>query len=111
MLQTWALYFAITLAIELPLAALLAPRDLRGRTVLAAALASLMTHPLLTATLLAYGPPMWVVVLLEVLIAGTEGLALKVAVPLTWGRALVVSGVMNAVSALSSPLWWWLFGG
>ena len=110
MLGTWALYFAITLLIEVPLAAGLAPSGRRLRTAQAAALASLTTHPLLTAALFTYAPPLGVVVLLEVAIALLEGAALRFAVPLTWGRALTVSGVMNAASALSSPLWWWVFG-
>ncbi|MCA8920918.1 MAG: hypothetical protein KDD82_03850 [Planctomycetes bacterium] len=110
MLGVWVKYFALTLAIELPIAAALAPASDRGRAVLAAALASLTTHPLLTAALFTYAPPLGVVVLLEVAIALLEGAALRFAVPLTWGRALTVSGVMNAASALSSPLWWWVFG-
>lgn len=111
MLGTWALYFAITLALEVPLAAALAPADRRGRVALAAALASLTTHPPFTALLFALRPGLAAIVALEVGIAGVEAVALRTAVPLSWTRALSTSALMNAASALSSPLWWWLFRG
>ncbi|MEZ6183666.1 MAG: hypothetical protein R3F62_01495 [Planctomycetota bacterium] len=108
MLGTWALYFAITLLVEVPLAAGLAPSGRRLRTALAAALASLTTHPPFTALLFEVRPGWGAIVALEVAIAGVEGVALRYAVPLSWRRALAISAVMNAASALSSPLWWWL---
>jgi hypothetical protein len=85
-----------TLAIELPLAAALAPRDARAAFLRAALCANLASHAGATLTAWIAAPP-WIA--LELAVVAFEACALRVATGSTLERAAIVAVVANAASA------------
>lgn len=92
---TYVLTLASTLALELPIAAALAPPGARRRVVAAAAWTNLLSHPFATLAVTRAG---WPLLPVEVGVVAVEWLAYRVAVPLSWRRALAVSALCNAVT-------------
>jgi hypothetical protein len=95
-LQIQLLALAATLAVELPIAAALAPTRRRGATVLAALFANLASHSLATVLLWTVLPD-WVLV--EIGVVAFEAVVLRGTVGMSWGRACALSSIANAASA------------
>lgn len=97
--MNWPTAFALTLLIELPLVALLAPTTHRRRALGDGLGANLLTHPLayglFGAGLVAWTP-------LELGVAAIELLVYRLVTGLPWWRAALVSLVANGVSATMS---------
>lgn len=86
----------LTLAIELALMALLAPRGRRREVLLTLLFANLLTHPLASSGV-GIALEHWLVV--ELAVCAFEALALRVVGGLSWIRAGLLSLVVNASSA------------
>lgn len=95
----WPTAFLCTVAVELPLVALVAPRGQRRRAAVDSIAVNLLTHPvawyLVGASLLP-----WTVV--EAGVAGVEMVAYHLVTPLRWPRAAAASLLANAVTAALS---------
>ncbi len=92
---------ALTLAIELPLAALLAPRARRGEVLFTLLFANLVTHPIASSSVgAAWGS--WLAV--ELAVCASEALALRVVANLPWPRAIGIALAANATSACAGLL-------
>ena len=80
----WLLAFLITVAVELPIVAACAPRDLRRRAAVDSAFANLVTHPLawlaVTRQLLSWTAA-------ETLVTLVEALVYRGITRLAWPRA------------------------
>jgi hypothetical protein len=99
-LAIWQIYLIATVVIESVIAAPMAPRDLRRRTVDCCILANLFTHP--PANLLLFrGIPLGFV---ELLVIAVEAVAYRFAAGLPWRRALRISVVANVVTWVLSLL-------
>lgn len=98
--MNYPLALGLTIAIEAPLAALLARGNPRGRTLRDALFLNLFTHPL-AWMLAARGAGFWPV---EAGVAATEALAWRWAGGLPWGRAGAVSLACNGATAALSLL-------
>jgi hypothetical protein len=94
---TWLVAFLLTLAIEVPLAVLLAPRGLRRRVALDATLLNTFTHPLLTVALRWGVTTFWPG---EALVWAVEALGYRVVTRLPVGRAVLISTVANGATVL-----------
>jgi hypothetical protein len=95
----WLFAFALTVAVELPLVMLCAPRSLRRRAATDSVLANLLTHPLAwlaigSQTLPWTAAEIAVVIVEAVIYCGLTGLPLP--------RATLVSLVANGVTAALS---------
>jgi hypothetical protein len=97
----WGLAFALTLLVEVPLAALLAATRPRRRAAVDAALLNLVTHPLAYAAVRRGLAPFAAV---ELLVAGAESVGYRIVTRLSWPRALAVSLVCNLASGALSWL-------
>ncbi|MFG0320488.1 MAG: hypothetical protein ACF8XB_24665 [Planctomycetota bacterium JB042] len=93
--MTWLLAYVLTVAIEVPLAAALAPRGRRRRIVLDAFLLNTFTHPILTVAVRAewigFGPG-------EILVWIVEAIGYRAVTGLATGRALLVSTIANGIT-------------
>jgi hypothetical protein len=93
----WLVAFLLTVAIEVPLAVLLAPRGARRRMWLDATLLNTLTHPLLTVGLrwglLTFWPG-------EALVWIVEALGYHCVSGLRPGRALFISTVCNGITVV-----------
>jgi hypothetical protein len=101
--MSWAGAFLLTLAIEVPLALACLRGWPRGRVVLAAALATGLSHPLLWFVLARALPGPFLVRVLagETAVIALEALVYLAALrPLRPGHALAVSATLNAASYL-----------
>jgi hypothetical protein len=92
----WALAFALTVAIELPLVAALVPRGARRRAPFDAFAINLCTHPLAWLAVAHYGANWWLV---ESAVLSAELALYRALTGLTWPRAALVSSVANGVTA------------
>ena len=103
---------AASIAVEGAVVALLLMRMDRAkllRGIAAAALATLMTHPLAWWSIKALEPAAgyWVAVAaVEALVCLAEAVAYRLLVPLAWPAALAVSVVANAASTLVGLLYY-----
>lgn len=97
--MNWVSAFALTAAIELPLATLCAPAGVRRRTALDSLFANLTTHPLAWYL---YGAGLVPWVPLEVGVAAAEALVYRAVTRLPWRRALAASALANGVTAALS---------
>jgi hypothetical protein len=104
----YALALALTLAVEVPLAALLAATRLRRRAPVDAALLNLVTHPLAYLAIQRWAVPFAAV---ELAVAGAEALGYHMVTRLGWRRRLAVSLVCNIASGALSWLPLWRVGG
>jgi hypothetical protein len=103
--MTWLPAFLLTLAIEVPLAlAILRARGTsRARIALVVALATIISHPLLTFVILPYFPGSFVTNVLagEVVVVAIESIVLRVGLaPIRWPYAIAASATLNAASYL-----------
>ena len=92
----WALAFALTVGIELPLVVALVPRRARGRAPLDGFAINLCTHPLAWLAVVHYGANWWLV---ESAVLLAELALYRALTRVTWPRAALVSGVANGVTA------------
>ena len=105
---------ALTLAVELPVAAAFLRRCRDGRIVAwprllaVVALASLLTHPLAWRAALALSPGAYAVgaVLIEVAVVAAEGALLRVLLPAGWRTAFVAALLANTASFGAGLLVW-----
>lgn len=105
---------ALTLAVELPVAAAFLWRRREGRIVdlprllAVVALASLLTHPFAWRAALALSPGAYAVgaVLIEVAVVAVEGALLRVLLPVGWRTALAAALLANAASFGAGLLVW-----
>jgi len=99
--MTWAEAFALTLAIEVPLA-LVVLRGPRARVAVVAALATAITHPLLCFVLLPALPGPWVARVIpgEVVVIAIEAVVYALGLGLKRGHALAASAFLNGASYL-----------
>lgn len=95
--MSWLVLYLLTVAIEVPLAVLLAPRELRRRTASDAFLLNTLTHPLLTVALHSGWIGFWPG---ETAVLLVEALGFRLATRLRPGRALLVSTVCNGITVL-----------
>jgi len=93
--MTWLLRYALTLLIEIPIAAALVPREMRRRMLVDAFLLNTLTHPLLTVALRWEGVEFWPG---EVLVLLAEALGYHLVTGLRPGRALLVSTICNGIT-------------
>jgi hypothetical protein len=91
-------WLGATLALEVPLAALLAGRGRRADTWRAALALNLLTHPAATAAIWLAGAP-WLPT--ELAVAAVEAAGLRGLTSLGRARALGIALAANAVSALA----------
>ena len=101
-MTTYLLTLALTLAIELPLALLLAPRGLRRRVLAVAFFANLLTHPV-ASLLVLYVPYAWPFA--ELLAFAAEACAYRVVGNATVVRAIVISFVANLATGYAASVW------
>ncbi|MCK5945372.1 MAG: hypothetical protein KAI24_25505 [Planctomycetes bacterium] len=99
--MNWPTAFALTVAIELPLVLLLAPRGRRRRTAGDALAANLLTHPAAWWAVLSAGASWWLV---EALVAIVEAAVYGAVTRMGWVRAMVASLVANGVTATIGAL-------
>jgi len=99
--RVYALAVALTLAVEVPLAALLAATRPRHRGAVDAALLNLVTHPLAYLAIQRWAAPFAAV---ELAVAIAEALGYCLVTRLGWRRALVVSLVCNIATGTLSWL-------
>lgn len=97
--MNWPVAFALTAAIELPLAVLCAPVGARRRIAVDSLLANLTTHPL-AWFLHGHGLVGWWAV--ELGVAVTEAVVYRAVTRVSWPRAVVASGLANGVTAALS---------
>ena len=97
--MNWPSAFLLTLAVELPLLALLAPVERRRRTVLDGAAANLLTHPLAWYAVRELGASWWLV---EGCVVVAEALVYVGCTRLPAGRAWLLALFANAVTAALS---------
>ena len=89
----------LSLLVEVPLALLLGPRQ--GRTAVAAVAATLVTHPVLWAAWFPVrGALSWTAtaLVLEGAVAAVEAGIYRITLPVSWGRAALMSAVANGAS-------------
>jgi hypothetical protein len=101
-LFAYLLALGLTLAIELPVAFLGAPRGRRGSILAVAVFLNLLTHPL--ANQLAWHLPSGFLAI-EILVWLVEGCAYRHVGGLSWVRALLIALVANGLTALLSLFW------
>lgn len=94
---SWPAACALTVALELPLVAALAPPGRRRRAVLDGALLNLLTHPLAWGAVLGLG---WPLLPVEAAVTAAEALGYRVVTGLTWRRAGLVSLACNALTTV-----------
>jgi hypothetical protein len=102
--MSWSGAFLLTLAIELPLALLCLRAHPRGRVIVAAAVATGASHPLLWFVLLPALPGSFLagVIAGELAVIALEALVyLAMLRPIRAGHALAVSATLNAASYLA----------
>jgi hypothetical protein len=90
---------SLSILIETPVALLLGPR--RPRTALASVAATLITHPILWAVWFPLRDHLsWAATaaLLEGAVVLVEAVVYRVALGVSWGRALLISAAANAAS-------------
>lgn len=97
--MNWLAAFLLTLAVELPLVALLAPAGRRRPTALDAAAANLLTHPLAWYSVRELGASWWLV---EGAVVSVEALVYIGCTRLPAGRAWLMAAIANAVTAALS---------
>lgn len=90
-----------TLAIEVPIAALAAPRDRRRAAALTSLFANLASHSLASAAMWWIGADgrtaPWIAI--EALVVVLEALAFRFVGRLSWARASAISAVSNVITA------------
>ncbi len=98
----------ITLAVELPLAAALAGREVRRRVLLVALLLNVFTHPLavLAMQLVGSSDLPWVPLffVIEAIVIAVEAIGYHLVAGLAWRRAALIAVVCNVTTAALSPL-------
>lgn len=100
-MTAWVLSFALTLAVELPVAAAVLRKHPRARTLGAMAAASAVTHPLFWFAWPHLFRSDWAYVGTgELGIIAVEAAILKHALGLSWRSAVAVSAFANAASYL-----------
>ena len=97
--MNWLTAFALTVAIELPIIAALAPRDRRRRALGDAFAANLLTHPAAWFLVRSLAAP-WSVT--ELGVAVVEALVYRAVTRMSWARAAIASGCANGVTAALS---------
>lgn len=95
----WLAYFALTVAVEVPIAVALAPRSMRRRMALDAFLVNLASHPA-AWLLLARGLLDWWST--ETLVALAECFAYRAVTGVAWPRAAGIALAANGVTAALS---------
>lgn len=95
----WPTAFLCTVAVELPLVALVAPRGQRRRAAVDSIAANLLTHPLAWFTF-GSGLLPWAVV--EAGVAGVEFAVYRFVTQLRWPVAAAAALIANAVTAALS---------
>jgi hypothetical protein len=95
----WPTAFLCTVAIELPLVALVAPAGRRRRAAVDSIAANLLTHPL---AWFLFGSALlpWTVV--EIGVAGAETVVYRAVTGLRWPRAIAAAMLANTVTATLS---------
>lgn len=93
----------LTVAVEAPLAAALAPRGRRAHLLATALCLNLVTHPLAT---LAVCELTGGFLLVELAVVAAEAVGYRAVGRLTPLRAAALALVANAVTALCAVLWW-----
>lgn len=101
-LQVYLPTLLLTLVLELAIAAALAPRALRRRTLTTCAALNLVTHPLATLALGVWTTG-WLP--LEVTVTVAEAFGYRAVVPLGAARAWGLALLANAVTAFGALLW------
>lgn len=97
----WATAFLLTVACELPLVAISAPRGLRRRAAGDSVLVNLLTHPLAWLSVTALGQS-WLLV--ECSVIAVEALAYATVTKMPWPRAIAAASLANVVTASMSFL-------
>jgi hypothetical protein len=97
--MNWLAAFLLTLAVELPLLALLAPTARRRRALLDGTAANLLTHPLAWYAVRELGASWWLV---EGCVLVVEALVYVGCTRLPVGRAWLMAALANAVTAALS---------
>lgn len=97
----WVVAFLITVACELPLVALCAPRGLRRRAAGDSVLVNMLTHPMAWLAVAALGQS-WLWVEAGVLVV--EAIAYALVTRMPWPRAIAAAALANVVTASFSFL-------
>ncbi len=95
--ESWPAACAATVALELPLAAALAPAARRRRVVVDALLLNLLTHPLAWGAVLGLG---WPLLPVEVGVTAVEAVGYRAVSGVGWGRAVLISTLCNGLTTL-----------
>ena len=95
---SWPVACALTVALELPLAAALAPPGLRRKVALDGLFLNLLTHPLAWGAVLGLG---WPLLAVEVGVTAAEAVGYRAVSGLGWGRAGLVSLLCNGLTTLA----------
>jgi hypothetical protein len=98
---SWPVACALTVALELPLAAGLAPAGRRRRVAGDALLLNLLTHPLAWGAVLGLG---WPLLPVEVGVTAAEAVGYRAVSGLGWGRAGLISLLCNGLTTLVGVL-------
>jgi len=98
---SWFEAFLLTVAVELPLVTLVAPRGRRRRAAADGLGANLLTHPCAWWAVLSAGAP-WLLV--EAAVALVEALVYRGVTGLSWPRAAATSLAANGVTAAIGAL-------
>lgn len=97
--MTWSVAFGLTLLVELPLAALLAPRGMHRRVTCDAILINLLSHPLAWHTVQRGLAPWWSV---ELAVFALEATLYGILTQLSARRAVSLALLANCVTATLS---------
>jgi len=98
---SWFEAFLLTVSVELPLVAALAPRGRRRRAAADGLGANLLTHPCAWWAVLSAGAP-WLLV--EAAVSLTETLVYRGVTGMSWPRAAATSLLANGITATIGAL-------